>query len=353
MAHDDAAGAVRRTPRPTEDTCRAYDVDGETVRVHGGKPLDEAGQAALGDIVRAATAKLAGEHPNLGVTQELIMAGLAANRAIHDGEVRGGCTIQDGAKVKARLKAAIGAARDALGSERRPVVLLRADDCDCGPPYADCQHGPEPVDALDLAVWLHAEAKWQLDEMRLDVEKYRDYLKMANRTTERRGHERDAARADRDRLKFLNGEAEGTIERALAELRERTAGRDALQARVAELEGSVGHHATMRGDAVAQREMLKTRIDAALAVCDEYPAGWNAPTLAHDRVRAALQGDQPTEPDERLAGMARPAEGVQLIADAFGIAPAEAAAQLRDAIRAAARSDLDEPGQPTGEADRA
>jgi hypothetical protein len=46
---------------------------------------------------------------------------------------------------------------------RRPVVLLRADDCDCAPPYADCPHGPEPVDALDLAVWLHAEQTWRVD----------------------------------------------------------------------------------------------------------------------------------------------------------------------------------------------
>lgn len=52
--------------------------------------------------------------PDLGVIQELIMAGLAATRAIPDGEVRGGCTVQDGAKVKARLKAAIRAARTAL-----------------------------------------------------------------------------------------------------------------------------------------------------------------------------------------------------------------------------------------------
>lgn len=98
-----------------DDTCRAYDVDGETVRVHGGKPLDEAGQAALGEIVRAATTKLAAEHPNLGITQELIMAGLAALRCIPDGEINTRfCTVHDGAKVKARLKAAIAAARTAL-----------------------------------------------------------------------------------------------------------------------------------------------------------------------------------------------------------------------------------------------
>lgn len=97
-----------------EDSCRVYDVDGEPVRVHGAEPMSEAGQAALGDLVRAATAKVEAEHPHLGVIQELIMAGMAATRAIPDGEVRGGCTVQDGAKVKARLKAAIKAARTAL-----------------------------------------------------------------------------------------------------------------------------------------------------------------------------------------------------------------------------------------------
>lgn len=102
-----------------EDTCRVYHVDGEPIRVHGAEPMDEVGRAALGEVVRAATAKLERENPNLGVIQELIMAGLAACRAIPDGEVRGGCTIQNGAKVKARLKAAIAAAREALTPETR------------------------------------------------------------------------------------------------------------------------------------------------------------------------------------------------------------------------------------------
>ena len=98
----------------TDDTCRAYEVDGETIRVHGGKPLDEAGQVALGDIVRAATAKMEAEHPNLGVIQELIMAGMAAMRCIPDGQTQSAFGTTDGTKVKARLKAAIQAAREAL-----------------------------------------------------------------------------------------------------------------------------------------------------------------------------------------------------------------------------------------------
>jgi hypothetical protein len=100
-----------------DDSCREYDVDGEPVRVHGGKQLDDAGQAALGEVVRAARERLAEVDPNYAIAQELIMAGLAAMRAIPDGEVRGRCTVQDGAKVKARLKAAIAAARGALKSE--------------------------------------------------------------------------------------------------------------------------------------------------------------------------------------------------------------------------------------------
>jgi len=174
---DDAAGAVRRTPRPTEDSCRAYDVDGATVRVHGGKPLDEAGQAALGEIVRAATAKLAAEHPNLGVTQELIMASLAANRAIPDGEVRGGCTVQDGAKVKARLKAAVRAAREALGAQEQVLEIVRAQTDDCveqvdaalghryhtpGVHYSIPHVAEKAAADLDLAVWLHAELQHKL-----------------------------------------------------------------------------------------------------------------------------------------------------------------------------------------------
>ncbi len=134
--------------------------------------------------------------------------------------------------------------------QRRQVVLLRAEDCAC-PVGEDCPHGPEPVDALDLAVWLHAERSWQLDEMRLDLEKYRDYLKLANRTTERRGRERDAARAER-------------------------AG---LQARL---------------DAVS-----KTCDAAEIAVkigAAENPARWETAQAAITDVRAALQGDQPTEP---------------------------------------------------------
>lgn len=101
-----------------EDTCRVYDVDGETIRVHGGEPMSEAGQTALGEIVRAAKAKLDAEDPNLGVRQELIAAGMLARWGIPDEPLigrRGGVT--SGATIKARLKAAIDAAVEALKPE--------------------------------------------------------------------------------------------------------------------------------------------------------------------------------------------------------------------------------------------
>lgn len=100
-----------------DDTCRAYEVDGEIVRVHGGKALDEAGQAALGEIVRAATAKLAATDPNLGVRQELIAAGMAARRCIPDEHLIGSRGVISGTDVKARLKAAIDVAVEALKPE--------------------------------------------------------------------------------------------------------------------------------------------------------------------------------------------------------------------------------------------
>ncbi|MEU0465054.1 hypothetical protein ABZ215_13705 [Amycolatopsis sp. NPDC006131] len=45
-------------PQPTEDSCRAYEVDGEPVRVHGGAPMSAAGQEALAEVVRAAKRRL-------------------------------------------------------------------------------------------------------------------------------------------------------------------------------------------------------------------------------------------------------------------------------------------------------
>lgn len=100
-----------------EDTCRGYEVDGETIRVRGGEALDETGVAALGEIVGAATAKLAAEDPNLGVRQELIAAGMLARRSIPDEPLIFSRGVISGTTVKARLKAAIDAAIEALKPE--------------------------------------------------------------------------------------------------------------------------------------------------------------------------------------------------------------------------------------------
>jgi hypothetical protein len=154
----------------------------------------------------------------------------------------------------------------------------------------------DPAQTTELAA-----AKRAYDTTVNEINKYAAQLTRKRYTIRDLTHENRLLTAQRDRLslllrgmarklvnyrKWMSGDDVPVVHRLRREAEER-------QARVAELEASVGHHATMRGDAAAQREMLKTRIDAALMVCDEYPAGWNAPTLAHDRLRAALVGDQP------------------------------------------------------------
>lgn len=99
-----------------DETCRAYEVDGEPVRVHGSEPLTDAGRAALAEVVRAAKKFMADEHPHAGVIQELVAAAQAAAWCIPDGMVpsRGRYLLQDGFGVKTQLKAAVQAAREAL-----------------------------------------------------------------------------------------------------------------------------------------------------------------------------------------------------------------------------------------------
>lgn len=52
----------------TDDTCHAYDVDGEPVNVRGSRPLTVEGQEALAEVVRAARA-LMDSDPDLAVRQ--------------------------------------------------------------------------------------------------------------------------------------------------------------------------------------------------------------------------------------------------------------------------------------------
>ncbi|MEU0515609.1 hypothetical protein [Amycolatopsis sp. NPDC006125] len=56
-----AAATQVSQPQPTEDTCRAYEVDGEPVRVHGGGPMSAEEQEALAEVVRAAKRRLEAE----------------------------------------------------------------------------------------------------------------------------------------------------------------------------------------------------------------------------------------------------------------------------------------------------
>lgn len=92
----------------------------------------------------------------------------------------------------------------------RPVVLLRAEDCTCPPPYADCPHGPEPVDALDLAVWLHAEAKHQHAELLAQRDSWWDHV----------GREQAKVIAERDEAVALCANLQSTLLNRLADLTE-------------------------------------------------------------------------------------------------------------------------------------
>jgi hypothetical protein len=56
-------------------------------------------------------------------------------------------------------------------------------------------HAAEVRAARDLALWLHAEAAWQRDEAAADADKFRDYLRMANKLVDRRGAERNERQA--------------------------------------------------------------------------------------------------------------------------------------------------------------
>ncbi len=99
-----------------DETCRGYEVDGETVRVHGDEPLSEEGQGALAEVVRAAKRLMAEEHPHAGVIQELVAAAQHASWCIPEGLVqsRGRNRLMDSFEVRMRLKAAVQAARKAL-----------------------------------------------------------------------------------------------------------------------------------------------------------------------------------------------------------------------------------------------
>jgi hypothetical protein len=86
---DSAVGAVPHQPAPAEateatdvDTCRAVEVDGETVRFRGSGELTEEGKEALGALVRVAKAKFVAEAPEqVGKLQERLRLAHKARRA--------------------------------------------------------------------------------------------------------------------------------------------------------------------------------------------------------------------------------------------------------------------------------
>lgn len=104
-----------------EETCRGYEVDGETVVVHGDEPLSEEGQAALAELVRATKKVMAEQHPHAGVVQDLVAAARRAAWCIPDEMVGARFRLLDGLEVKQRLQLAVQAAREALDAAERYV----------------------------------------------------------------------------------------------------------------------------------------------------------------------------------------------------------------------------------------
>lgn len=140
-----------------DDTCRGYEVDGEPVRVHGGAPLSEEGEAALAEVVRAAKRFMAKEHPHAGVIQELVAAAQHASWCIPEGLVqsRGRNRLMDSFEVRMRLKAAVRAAREALTPASGDVRALAVKAL-----YEKFQPdvGTIAVDAPAVEEWPHLTA---------------------------------------------------------------------------------------------------------------------------------------------------------------------------------------------------
>jgi hypothetical protein len=54
------------TERSEPDQCRLVEVDGEIIRVHGGRAMTEYEQSLFAELVRAAKRRLAAEDEHLG-----------------------------------------------------------------------------------------------------------------------------------------------------------------------------------------------------------------------------------------------------------------------------------------------
>ncbi|MEV4053007.1 hypothetical protein AB0J55_17630 [Amycolatopsis sp. NPDC049688] len=279
---DDAAGAVRRTPHP--DSGRAWTLGDEAAGTDAGSR-----PAAPPDLWWSPSmARFLSRHEDQddehlvwvwhGHQESLrhyLGTGLDSNPPLPADAVR---LVPDGPET------------------RRPVVLLPAEDCTCTPPYADCPHGPEPVDALALAVWLHAESEWFREQKQREIRMLHD------------------------------------------QLRRRRAERDGLQAEL-----------TWR----------RLRMDEVLAEIDSYDGPTSPAELPEDsagtniltRIRALMQGDQPADDRQQAFTDAAgdPEEERIRDAEAAHVGAEEMADAIADGWDPA--SDLDDE-EPTGEADR-
>lgn len=146
---DDAAGAVRRTPRPDKVPELWWS---PTVGLL--QKLDGFYRAYGGGTQRWLGTLLAEDFPVDAVPLAPVPAVARGEQA---GAIKGGSVFDWVKQMVAEYADEVGSAPPPeivahitvavlreMGWERRPVVLLRAEDCAC-PVGDDCPHGPEPA----------------------------------------------------------------------------------------------------------------------------------------------------------------------------------------------------------------
>jgi hypothetical protein len=278
---DDAAGAVRRTPRPAP----------EPELIYGTTRTDPVGTVREHDDGTTAVKVSMGDDSTKGQHVWCWMSCKLEVRWLHHYDVAEWAVL--------------------AAPEKRPVVLLPAEDCDCTPPYADCKHGPEPVDALDLALWLHAEANyfrnWTLkaaelelashgqaeDKLTAELEDIRQHARnvAAQRDVEHRAFVEAAA--ERDLALWLHAELQHKLTLPCGECHACMNWADETWRRAGRKPPAV----VTWEDKLAEAKSLDARLDDAIKLIEEMAGHLRqepALTIGVETRLAALRGDQPT-----------------------------------------------------------
>jgi hypothetical protein len=163
-------------PGRVDDRCQVVEVrlpNGQTVPVslQAVVPLTEEGQAALGEIVRAAAERMEREHPHAGVIQELMLVSLRSRALLRvaghaDVAARLGAAvrsaiavIRDQSEVEGCLRAELAETRESRFRWAEEAARLEAEIAQVAELLAvptHLLHGPTPPTVVDLARWARA-----------------------------------------------------------------------------------------------------------------------------------------------------------------------------------------------------